>query len=378
MSGPRIPKRWTEAEDKILFDEVQSQLWSGSGQVKDWTRVAAKLPGRTNKDCRKRWVNKVCGNLKKGAWDDDEDRRLRDAVSKYGQRWTLVASMVGSRSSDQCAKRWQHRLDPRLEHEDWTPDEDELLLEDVQSYGREWKFIQEQDFPTRSPNELKNRFVTLSRRLSKSNANVTGTNALPAASDSSESGLAFAMAEASLLPVDGVINGAANSEDHPSDGAWLAAQDNHDSAWLSHLGLAPSSLPTSPAPPTDSDLNSVRVGAQAEPSFGAGASSVPWLDSTSFFTSPAASSSSLHASGDNTVIEATNKQQLLSQAEWPGTLPHRDGEVEHDLLSQQDDGLVGRVSLVVEYCDRETLGRLLKIHRMLKGRGKLQIEHDER
>ncbi|KAL2174079.1 Homeodomain-like protein [Thermothelomyces heterothallicus CBS 202.75] len=131
----------------------------GSEQVKDWARVAAKLPGRTNKDCRKRWINKVCGNLKRGAWDEDEDQRLRDAVSKYGQRWTLVASMVGSRSSDQCAKRWQHRLDPRLEHEDWTPEEDDLLLENVQTYGREWKFIQEEDFPTRSSNELKNRYV---------------------------------------------------------------------------------------------------------------------------------------------------------------------------------------------------------------------------
>lgn len=58
----------------------------GSEQVKDWARVAAKLPGRTNKDCRKRWINKVCGNLKRGAWDEDEDQRLRDAVSKYGQR----------------------------------------------------------------------------------------------------------------------------------------------------------------------------------------------------------------------------------------------------------------------------------------------------
>lgn len=55
-------------------------------QIKDWNRIAAKLPGRTNKDCRKRWVNKVCGSLKKGAWNKEEDERLRDAVSIHGQR----------------------------------------------------------------------------------------------------------------------------------------------------------------------------------------------------------------------------------------------------------------------------------------------------
>ncbi|KAH6635417.1 hypothetical protein B0J18DRAFT_418744 [Chaetomium sp. MPI-SDFR-AT-0129] len=372
MSGARIPKRWTEAEDKILLDEVTSQSWSGSGQVKDWTRVAAKLPGRTNKDCRKRWVNKVCGNLKKGAWDDDEDRRLRDAVDEYGQRWTLVASMVGSRSSDQCAKRWQHRLDPRLEHEDWTPDEDELLLEDVQSYGREWKFIQEQDFPARSPNDLKNRFVTLTRRLPKSHASVNSTNGISVTSDSSESGLAY-----DFLPVDSTLHETVNPEDHPPDcTSWLAAHQDptdHDQGWLSHMGL-----PTSPAPPADGSELTIGVGAST--------SSISWLESTGFFTNTATgSSSSVRSSGDNTVIEsATNAQHQLSQATWAGTLPHhQDGETEHGVLLQQqpqldDCQLVGRVSLVVEHCDRETLGRLLKIHRSLKGRGKLHIEHDER
>jgi hypothetical protein len=130
----------------------------------------------------------------------------------------------------------------------------------------------------------------------------------------------------------------------------------------------------------------VAAAAQGGPSFGAGtSSSISWLDSTSYFTSPAESSSTLHAaSGDNnsTVIEAatTTQEQLPSQAaEWSGTLQHRDGEVEQDLLSsQQDDGLVGRVSLVVDHCDNDTLGCLLKIHRELRGRGKLQIEHEER
>lgn len=57
-----------------------------AGDTKDWHRVAAKLPGRTNKDCRKRWVNKVCGCLKKGPWNKHEDESLLDAVDRYGQR----------------------------------------------------------------------------------------------------------------------------------------------------------------------------------------------------------------------------------------------------------------------------------------------------
>lgn len=93
------------------------------GALKDWNAIAAKLPGRTNKDCRKRW-SKVCEHVKKGAWSSAEDKRLRAAVEQYGfrsvaaslgaafigrrpqswidqdRRWTQVARAVGSRHAD--------------------------------------------------------------------------------------------------------------------------------------------------------------------------------------------------------------------------------------------------------------------------------------
>ncbi|KAJ8131249.1 hypothetical protein O1611_g2374 [Lasiodiplodia mahajangana] len=139
-----------------------------AGDTKDWHRIAAKLPGRTNKDCRKRWVNKVCGSLKKGPWSKNEDESLLDAVDRYGQRWTLIANEVGFRSPDQCAKRWQSKLNPDLEHGGWTIEEDELLLSLVREHGREWKMFQEQNFSRRSTNELKNRYTGLTRKANRS------------------------------------------------------------------------------------------------------------------------------------------------------------------------------------------------------------------
>jgi Myb-like DNA-binding domain len=35
------------------------------GEVRSWSEVATKLPGRSNKDCRKRFYNEVTGGLKK-------------------------------------------------------------------------------------------------------------------------------------------------------------------------------------------------------------------------------------------------------------------------------------------------------------------------
>ncbi|KAK0702424.1 hypothetical protein B0T21DRAFT_112094 [Apiosordaria backusii] len=166
-SRQRGRKRWTEEEDSILYEEAMKQ--STTGNVRDWHRIATKLPGRTNKDCRKRWVNKVCGGLKKGLWDPEEDRRLQSAVEKHGLRWPLIAAEVGYRSPDQCAKRWQYGLDPRLKHREWTPDEDKLLLSLVQERGREWKAIQHNHYPSRSRIDLKNRYTILMRRLNNPN-----------------------------------------------------------------------------------------------------------------------------------------------------------------------------------------------------------------
>ncbi|KAI0521628.1 hypothetical protein F5B22DRAFT_661967 [Xylaria bambusicola] len=179
-SSRKCPKRWTKQEDSILHEQVVKRY--GTGEVKDWSRIANQLPGRTNKDCRKRWINQVCGGLRKGAWTADEDARLRDAMLTHGQKWTLIASEVGSRSADrnvprprgvdfeslriiECAKRWQHNLDPELERGNWTSEEDEKLLVYVNEYGREWKRIQAAHFAKRSRNDLKNRYTILMRRV---------------------------------------------------------------------------------------------------------------------------------------------------------------------------------------------------------------------
>ncbi|KAL6708038.1 hypothetical protein ACN47E_003472 [Coniothyrium glycines] len=161
-STSRQPRKWTSAEDEKLREEVEAQLVDGD--VRDWCRIAGQLPGRTNKDCRKRWHNSVAGGLKKGQWSKSEDELLSGGVEQHGHRWTLVASCVGSRSADQCAKRWQQSLDPDLDRSEWRESEDRLLLDATQRLGRHWKDIQRENFPGRSKNDIKNRYTVLVRR----------------------------------------------------------------------------------------------------------------------------------------------------------------------------------------------------------------------
>lgn len=163
MSGSdRNPRRWTPAEDEILRQHVDAQ--EAQGYSRDWCQIASALPGRSNKDCRKRWHNSVAEGLKKGQWSKSEDESLTHGVQRYGYQWTKVATCVSSRSADQCAKRWQQSLDPRLDRSEWRGEEDTALLTAVESLGRHWKDIQEQYLPHRSKNCVKNRYSVLTRR----------------------------------------------------------------------------------------------------------------------------------------------------------------------------------------------------------------------
>ncbi|KAF3391417.1 Myb-like protein AA [Penicillium rolfsii] len=65
--------------------------------------------------------------VKRGTWSAAEDARLRAAVNEYGFRWVLVAQKVQTRNGDQCAKRWNEKLDPKLDHSPWTPEEVRIL-----------------------------------------------------------------------------------------------------------------------------------------------------------------------------------------------------------------------------------------------------------
>lgn len=79
-------------------------------------------------------------------------------------RWKAVASDVGTRTGDQCWKRWNDSLDPTLKHDPWTEKEDESLLKAVRELGRAWSRIATERLNGRSGLSCKNRIDHLNRR----------------------------------------------------------------------------------------------------------------------------------------------------------------------------------------------------------------------
>ncbi|OAG11214.1 uncharacterized protein CC84DRAFT_1076517, partial [Paraphaeosphaeria sporulosa] len=123
-----------------------------------WRELAKEIPGRSNKDCRRRWWNSLAEGKSKGVWSEEEDEQLMQAVKKYGTDWRRVAQEVISRTPDQCSSHWSQVLDPEINHCDYTSQEDELLLHEVLSHGTNWSAISTSHVPRRTTLSLKNRY----------------------------------------------------------------------------------------------------------------------------------------------------------------------------------------------------------------------------
>ncbi|RUS14959.1 hypothetical protein BC937DRAFT_93101 [Endogone sp. FLAS-F59071] len=154
---------WTPEEDNLL--RLAVQLYGD--KTEKWAKIAACVPGRTNKNCRKRWFHSLDPSLRKGAWTEEEDAMLRQGVAKHPSQWSKIADLIQGRTDDQCAKRWRESLDPSINRSEWTADEDALLLHKFDQYGSQWQKIASY-FPGRPGLHCRNRWRKIQRSLNQS------------------------------------------------------------------------------------------------------------------------------------------------------------------------------------------------------------------
>ncbi|KAK8024483.1 hypothetical protein PG993_012549 [Apiospora rasikravindrae] len=131
------PRRWLAHEDDIL--RLAASKYDSS--FIDWQEVSTHLEGRSNKDCRRRWVYALKIPVTKGPWVQEEDQRLEAAVEMHGHR------------------RWHECLNPAINRSRWSLLEDSTLECAVRIYGRNWTEIVERFFYDRTPIAARNRHL---------------------------------------------------------------------------------------------------------------------------------------------------------------------------------------------------------------------------
>ncbi|KAF9481702.1 hypothetical protein BDN70DRAFT_876021 [Pholiota conissans] len=128
-----ISRPWSEEEDQQLREAVAL-----FGENDNWKSVASLVQGRTNKACRKRWLHSLQPNVKKSAWTSDEDQLLTELYEQFGPKWSAIARQIDGRTDDACSKRYREALDPNLKKDQWTPEEDQHLLDVYNRIGGKW------------------------------------------------------------------------------------------------------------------------------------------------------------------------------------------------------------------------------------------------
>lgn len=80
--------------------------------------------------------------VKGGAWTNVEDQILRAAVSKYGlTQWSRVASLLPKKTAKQSKARWNEYLNPTINRTEWSPQDDEKLLNLAKLLPNQWRSI---------------------------------------------------------------------------------------------------------------------------------------------------------------------------------------------------------------------------------------------
>ncbi|KAM7259867.1 hypothetical protein ACFE04_015608 [Oxalis oulophora] len=100
---------WTPEEDQKLVDCINKH---GHGS---W-RSLPKLAGlnRCGKSCRLRWTNYLRPDIKRGKFNEEEERMIIHLHSVLGNRWSKIASHLPGRTDNEIKNFWNTHIRKKL------------------------------------------------------------------------------------------------------------------------------------------------------------------------------------------------------------------------------------------------------------------------
>lgn len=92
--------RFSAEEDRLLRELVAAL------GTQSWKEVAARMGGRSSRQCRERYKNYLSDSARNGPWSAEEEALLEEKYNKYGPRWSMIAGFFDSRSDANVKNHW--------------------------------------------------------------------------------------------------------------------------------------------------------------------------------------------------------------------------------------------------------------------------------
>lgn len=150
------------AEDLLSFDstvflddsesESISTLQSGSKKITKTSPATQAKQASYKKSKRAR-----------NPWTPREDAKLMELMKKYGQSWAMISSQLEGRTGKQVRDRYLNKLRPNIKLGDWSVQEDELVVKLLKEVGNRWSLIANH-LPGRTEGQVKNRFYSFIKK----------------------------------------------------------------------------------------------------------------------------------------------------------------------------------------------------------------------
>ncbi|CAO2598353.1 snRNA-activating protein complex subunit 4 [Lemmus lemmus] len=155
-------KEWTEEEDHMLTQLVQEMR---VGNHIPYRKIVYFMEGRDSMQLIYRWTKSLDPSLKRGFWTPEEDAKLLQAVAKYGAHdWFKIREEVPGRSDAQCRDRYIRRLHFNLKKGRWNAKEEQQLIQLIEKYGvGHWARIAS-ELPHRSGSQCLSKWKIMTRK----------------------------------------------------------------------------------------------------------------------------------------------------------------------------------------------------------------------